>query len=77
MRDTGTHDGELFLMHSRDLTEVVQVLIDLLPRLLTSLELGSGTGGESAILFSKQVGIYFIRRGLDFLTLLLAVKAKV
>lgn len=77
VRDTVTRDGELFLMHSRDLTEVVQVLIDLLPRLLTSLELGSGTGGESAILFCKQVGIYFIRRGLDFLTLLLAVKAKV
>ena len=72
---------QAYAMHSRDLTEVVQVLVDLLPRLLTSLELGStGLGGEGALVpggGGRAVGVHFIEHGLEFLSLLLSIKAKV
>ena len=80
-------------MVGRELTEVVQVVVDLLPRLLVALELGGGKpgGGRASLLApaggaaaggvktiaDETVGEMFVRKGLELITLLIAVKAKV
>lgn len=73
-----------YVMNTRNLTEVVQVIIDLLPRLLSSLDFSvltsssiSTSSDVTEVISGKQVGVAFVEQGLNFLTLLLAMKAKV
>ena len=71
------NNHNVLLMPSRNLTEVVQVIIDLLPRLLTSLEVGLNMDMGEVNVSGKQVGGLFVDRGIGFLTTLLSIKAKV